>query len=143
MMTRSPRKLVLVGVAACAVILTLIAWLILSFDKDSREPQFIGYYGDQPELDVVLLPESESSAELSQVLGIAEDFLDKWTGPKEEFWPKPFKIVEGDDFWWVHFRKKQRIVIVDGQKAIQHHRPGVMTIQVNKSDLSCDFASAL
>ena len=134
--------LVLAGVAVCAVILGLMGWLILRFDKDSRELQFVGYYGDQPKLEVVLLPESQSLPEVAQILGIAEDFFDKWNGAKEEFWPEPSKIVERDAFWRVQYWKKQRIVIVGGKEAIQDELPDGTTIQVNKSDLSCEFVPA-
>lgn len=134
--------LVLAGVAVCAAILGLIGWLILRFDKDSREPQFVGYHGEQPKFEVVLLPESQNSAEVAKILGIAEDFFDESLGGREEFRREPTKIVERDTFWWIKYRRKQRIVVVDGQKLIQDELPSGISIQVNKSDLSCVFVPA-
>lgn len=140
LMTRIPRRIVvLVGLVSCAAILLLIVWVVLGRDKNSKEPKFIGYYGTQPELQVTLLPSSESSADISKILDTANKFFNKSVTQKQDFWPEPSSITERKSSWWVKYKKKERVVILNGQEVIQSELPGGICIQVNKPDLSCEF----
>lgn len=117
--------------------LSSIAWLCSS----CREPatsQTPRYHGQQPDLKVSLLPDSDTSADVPKVIAVAKGF---WK-PTDKFWPEPSSISERQTFWWVKFAKKEKVVVRDGQEVVLHTLPGVVCIQVEKADLSCKIIPA-
>jgi hypothetical protein len=98
-----------------------------------RPPVLLHYHGSQPLLTVTLLPNSSEKDSVQHVVRAAKAFY----APPSDYWPEPVSVSEHDIFWWVGFKKKERVVRVQGVERIETEVPGCIGVQVDKADLSC------
>ena len=107
-----------------------LAWLSI---------EFVRYEGNQPELTVTLLPESDATDdEIARVGEAAKRAFRQVCAVKTEIWPEPATIIERDTVWSVHFRAKARVLIVNGQeKPVEPGPKDGMTVPLMKPDLTC------
>jgi len=124
-------KYTLLGIFGLIIVIALgCLWHLWSYN---RPAVFLRYYGSQPEMTVTFLPESTNSDSVKQVVQAAKEFFE----PPQDYWPEPSNISERETFWWVKFSKKQEVVLMHGKEQITTQIPGVVCIQVEKSNLSC------
>ena len=119
----------------CIVVLLAYSLFLLSFltpiPLDFLEFPFL--------LDYRISTEKRSNIPVSNVIRAAKDF---WH-PPNGYWSRPSVVSEHDDFWWVKFSKKRFPRLDRGRfKINMKEKPGVNTITVYKSDMSCSFAGS-
>ena len=139
------RARVLLGVLAVTLAASLLLWCsnirhdrrFVRRTSEKPEHEFVGYYGEQPELRVRLLPGSESEAEVPKVIAAAKEFAKSRGIGEPGLWPGPSGICERESGWWVKFKRKDLRVLVDGQEVIETTLPGGICVQVGKGNLSC------
>ncbi len=135
---RKPRRGPAFCIAAFLVLAVVLTAGILS------EPRFVGYLGTQPKLTVRLEPGSTAGDRVGKVCGAAKAYFATRFPAKarREFWPEPTAVSEFPDHWWVKFKWKEQVYRKWGQEYVRHSCPGVMTVRVEKSDLSCSLVPA-
>lgn len=101
--------------------------------------EFVRYVGNQPELTVTLLPESDATdGEIERVGEAAKRVFNQLCAVKIELWPEPATITEHDTVWGVQFRKKTRVLIINGkEKLVEPDPKDGMGIPLMKPDLTC------
>lgn len=106
----------------------------------TRPPVFVGYRGNQLEMQVQLLPQSVSDKDVPEAIRRAKAF---WQ-PPEGYWPQPVSVTERETSWWVKFgRKEETFRSPWGTESIRITVPGGNCIQVEKSGFSCRFIPTL
>lgn len=101
--------------------------------------ELVRYVGNQPELTVTLLPDSDATDdEIARVSGAAKRAFHQLCAVKTEIWEEPAAIIERDTVWSVHFEAKARVLIVNGQEKLVEPGPkDGMGIPLIKPDLTC------
>jgi len=102
------------------------------------QPSFLRYYGEQPPLQVRLLPGSGNAGAIEAVVKQAKAAANL----TETYWPEPSDVVEHEDVWWVKFAKKERLVLRNGHEEVQGEMPSAMTVEVGKGGGSCRILPA-
>ena len=128
---KKPSATTIVAVLAVTICATgLVLW--------NRPPVFLRYHGTQPPLTLALLSTGSDKDSVPQIVKAAKQFYI----PPSDYWPEPVNVSECDTFWWVKFKKKEKVIRLNFIEQIETERPGGVCIQVDKRDLSCKLVPA-
>jgi hypothetical protein len=107
--------------------LLLMSLEMVGCSREEADPRFIRYYGAQPKCEVRLMPGSTNG-------DVVESVVDRAKARVRDgrYWPEPVSVVEREEVWWVGFKLKERVVLVDGREVIQTQVPGGVTVEVPK-----------